>query len=60
MVDPRVRRRQKTKDEIKDASDRTDNALANVNGNPKMIEAIEALRDEIDAIEEFLSIEVNE
>jgi hypothetical protein len=58
MANPRAERRRKAKDAVKNASDRADQAVEQINDNPQVIEAIEALRDEINAVEEFLNIEV--
>lgn len=53
----RARRRKQAKYKVKQARNRADTALENVNGNPQMIEAIEALHEQLDALEEFLNVE---
>ena len=56
-MNPGARRRKQAKDKVRQARDRADTALENVNGNPQTIEAIEALHSELDALEEFLNFE---
>jgi len=51
-------KREKLVNQVQDASDAADQAISQINGNPQMIQAIEALRDELNALEEAINLDI--
>ena len=53
----RTERRQEAKEQVKNARERTEQAISEANGNPDLINVVRQLQDELQAVEDFLNID---